>query len=46
MLLRERIITGNQLTIELAFDQTEPPALLRDLDELTRAFPVRGNPDG
>lgn len=37
---------GNQLTFELAFDQTDLPALLRDIDELTRAFPVRGKPDG
>jgi len=33
---------GNQLTFELAFDQTELPAVLRDLDELKRAFPVEG----
>jgi len=37
---------GNKLLFDLAFDQTELPTLLRDLDELTRAFPVRGKPDG
>jgi hypothetical protein len=37
---------GNRLLFDLAFDQTELPALLRDLDELTRAFPVRGKPEG
>jgi hypothetical protein len=33
---------GNKLTFELAFDQTELPSMLRELDELTTRFPVRG----
>ena len=37
---------GNLLTFELAFDQTDLPVLLGDLDELTRAFPVRRKPEG
>ena len=36
--------TGNTLRFKLAFDQTELPAMLRDLDELLRLFPVRGKP--
>jgi len=35
---------GNTLRFKLAFDQTELPAMLRDLDELIRLFPVRGKP--
>jgi hypothetical protein len=37
---------GNKLLFDLTFDQTELPLLLRDLNELTRAYPVRGKPDG
>jgi hypothetical protein len=40
--LRDQPGIGNKLIIELAFDQTDVPAMLRDLDELLRRFPVRG----
>jgi len=35
---------GNTLTFEIEFDQTAVPQILRDLDELLRAFPVNGAP--
>jgi len=39
---RDQPGVGNKLTFELSFDQTELPAMLRDLEELARQFPVRG----
>jgi len=35
---------GNTLRFELAFDQTQLPAMLHDLDEVMRQFPVKGSP--
>ncbi len=35
---------GNRLSFSLNFDQTELPALLSGLDEITAAFPVVGQP--
>jgi len=35
---------GNTLGFELAFDRTQLPAMLHDLDEVMRQFPVRGSP--
>jgi hypothetical protein len=34
--------TGNTLTFSLAFDQTDLPAIIRGLDDILRAFPVKG----
>jgi hypothetical protein len=39
---RDRPGTGSRLSFQLEFDQTQVPAMLRDLDELLRRFPVRG----
>jgi hypothetical protein len=35
---------GNTLRFELTFDQTELPPALTALDEVIRAFPVKGSP--
>ncbi len=35
---------GNTLRFELTFDQTELPRVITALDEVVRAFPVKGNP--
>lgn len=34
--------TGNKLNIELAFDQTYIPDLLRQLDIIVKSFPIQG----
>jgi hypothetical protein len=36
---------GNSLEFRLSFDQTDIPAILKGLDRVKEAFPVRGNPD-
>jgi hypothetical protein len=36
--------TGNTLTFTLQFDQTDVPRMLRELDAILAAFPVRGQP--
>jgi hypothetical protein len=36
--------TGNRLSFELAFDQTELQVVLGDLEALLRVFPVKGRP--
>jgi hypothetical protein len=33
---------GNELTIAMSFDQTFIPGLLRQLNEITNTFPIRG----
>lgn len=37
-------ITGSTLTFKLEFDQTDVPRMLRELDAMLAAFPVRGAP--
>lgn len=39
---RQDASSGDLLVFHLAFDQTELPAILGDLDELLRVYPVRG----
>jgi hypothetical protein len=34
--------TGNRLAFEISFDQTDLPPLIRDLEAICRAFPIRG----
>lgn len=36
--------TGNRLTFEIEFDQTDLPEILGGLDAISRAFPVVGAP--
>ena len=36
---------GNRLHFRLEFDQTEIPRMLKELEDIGRAFPVRGEPD-
>jgi hypothetical protein len=43
---RDQPGVGNTLSFTLSFDQTELPAILRDLDEIARRFSVRGVPPG
>jgi len=38
----DRAGTGNRLECELAFDQTQLPAMVEALDALITAFPVKG----
>jgi hypothetical protein len=44
MLVTRRKGIGNTLRFELTFDQTELPPMLTALDEVLRAFPVKGSP--
>ena len=41
---RDNLGMGNELTFELDFDQTAIPQMLRDLDQILHAFPVKGSP--
>ena len=41
---RDQPGVGNTLRFELTFDQTELPPVLATLDEVVRAFPVKGSP--
>jgi hypothetical protein len=41
---RDQPGVGNTLRFELTFDQTELPPVLAALDEVVRAFPVKGDP--
>ena len=36
--------TGNRLEFEIEFDQSYIPSMLNELEAITEAFPVRGNP--
>jgi hypothetical protein len=42
--LRDQPGIGNRLEFALAFDQTEVPPMLRELDAIVNAFPVVGRP--
>ena len=41
---RDQPGVGNSLRFELAFDQIELPPVFAALDEVVRAFPVKGSP--
>jgi hypothetical protein len=41
---RDQPGVGNTLRFELTFDQTELPPMLTALDEVVRAFPIKGSP--
>lgn len=42
--LRDDASFGSRLSFSLAFDQTQVPAMLENLDEIVRRFPVRARP--
>ncbi|MDX2051867.1 MAG: hypothetical protein SFV15_05700 [Polyangiaceae bacterium] len=44
--LRDRAGDGNLLEFGIEFDQTDVPAMVRDLKEIEEAFPVVGDPGG
>ena len=41
--LMDSVGVGNELEIELSFDQTQIPKMIKELDNINRVFPVTGN---